>query len=88
LARFFPLSEDEIARFIKETKTKNTVRKTSQDFSLLKAFLRQKKSQKLEEEEAQELGACLQKFILSLRKKVLELVVNHHLYLLQASKDI
>ena len=43
-ARFFPASEDDIARFIEETKNKNTKRKPNQDVGLWKALLRQTKS--------------------------------------------
>ena len=42
--RFFPASEDDIARFIQETKNKNTERKTNQDVGLFKALLRRTKS--------------------------------------------
>jgi len=34
---FFIVSEDDIARFIEETKNKNTLRKTNQDLGLFKA---------------------------------------------------
>jgi len=40
---FFVVSEDDIARFIEETKTKNIERNTNQDLGLFKAFLRQTK---------------------------------------------
>jgi len=42
-ARFFLASEDDNARFIEETRNKNTERKTNQDLELFKAFLRKQK---------------------------------------------
>ena len=69
LARFVSVSEDDIACFLEENENKNTVRKTNQDVGLLKAFLKRKSTQELEELSPQDLDACLQEFVVVVWKQ-------------------
>ena len=68
-ARFVNVSDEDISQFLEEKENKSTARKTSQDVTLFKTFLTERKLNDPEELTPLQLDASLRQFIISVRKQ-------------------